>query len=438
MPETRSSEPISTRLQRIAWRAKRHPDEALTSLAHFIDEDWLDEAYRRTRKDGVSGIDGRTADDFEQDRGGNVRSLLDRAKSGCYRAPPVRRAYIPKGVGCETRPLGIPTFEDKVLQRAVAMVLEAIYEPVFHSGSYGFRPRRSAHQALEATWQGLMNTGGGWVLEVDIRQFFDTVDHQQIREVLRQRVRDGVLLRLISKWLKAGALEEGQWQRIPRGTPQGGVISPILANIFLHEVLDQWFEHTVKPRLRGRAQLVRFADDAVLLFDREEDARRVMAVLPKRFDKYGLHLHPEKTRLVSFRRPPHGVKRPKPKPETFDLLGFTHYWGRSRRGMWVVKRKTAKDRFSRVLKAINQWCWQNRHRTVPEQWGALCRKLRGLYAFYGISGNIPSLRSLRYEVLCLWWKWLGRRSQKGRMPWSRFQAILRAFPLPLPRVMGAT
>jgi len=247
---------------------------------------------------------------------GNLRSLLDRAKSGTYRAPPVRRAQIPKGDGNETRTLGIPTFEDKILQRAVAMVLEAVYERQFHEGSFGFRPGRSAHQALQATWKSLMDMSGGWVVEVDIRKFFDEVDHGQLRQILRKRVSDGDILRLIDKWLKAGVLAEGTSQRLRRGTPQGGVISPMLANIFLHEVLDQWFEAEVKPRLDNEAHLVRFADDAVLLFRDEADARRVLSVLGKRFGRYGLRLHPAKTRLMSFQRPSKGTKKPRLKPGT--------------------------------------------------------------------------------------------------------------------------
>src|SRR3954466_15333714 len=344
MTGTPSPETISTRRRRIAELARRSPQAAFTTLAHHIDIDWLFEAYRRTRKDGAVGVDGQTAADYAVDLEGNLRSLLDRAKSGSYRAPPVRRGHIPKGTGSETRPIGIQTFEDKVLQRAVVMVLEAIYEQDFLDCSYGFRPGRSAHQALDAVWQQTMGNGGGWVVEVDIRKFFDTLDHAHLRDLLRQRIRDGVLLRLIGKWLNAGVLEDGHVTSPSAGTPQGGVISPLLANIYLHYVLDVWFEQAVKPRLQGRAFLIRYADDFVSGFAREEDARRVLDVLPKRFGKYGLTLHPEKTRLVAFRPPSRcsgtgpGVA---PPPGTFDLLGFTHYWGRSRAGKSVAKRRTA-------------------------------------------------------------------------------------------------
>ncbi|WP_394827946.1 reverse transcriptase domain-containing protein [Pendulispora albinea] len=245
-----------------------------------------------------------TAGEYEANLEENLRALLERAKSGTYRAPPVRRVHIPKGSGSETRPIGIPSFEDKVLQRAVAMVLEAVYEQDFLGCSYGFRPGRSAHQALEATWRQAMKMGSTWVLEIDVCKFFDNLDHEHLRAILRQRVLDGVLLRLIGKWLNAGVLEDGSIMYPESGSPQGGVVSPILANIYLHEALDVWFEKIVKPRLSGEAHLVRYADDAVLLFANEMDARKVMDALPKRFGKYALTLHPEKTRLIEFRRPP--------------------------------------------------------------------------------------------------------------------------------------
>jgi group II intron reverse transcriptase/maturase len=278
MAETLGSVPISTRLERIATLARQLRDQPLTTLAHHIDLEWLGEAHRRTRKDGATGVDGQTADEYATNLEDNLRSLLARAKSGTYRAPPVRRAYIPKDSG-EMRPLGIPTFEDKVLQRAIAMVLEAVYEQEFLDGSYGFRPGGSAQQALDVLHREASKMAGGWVIEIDIRKYFDSIDHERLREVLRGRIRDGVILRLIGKWLNAGVLEDGRVTHPESGSPQGGVVSPVLANIFLHEVLDGWFEREVRPRLRGRAHLVRYADDAAMLFEYEEDARRVMSVL---------------------------------------------------------------------------------------------------------------------------------------------------------------
>jgi RNA-directed DNA polymerase len=436
MPGTPSPDPISTRRQRIAALARQSPQAAFTTLAHHIDIDWLKEAYRRTRKDGAVGVDGQTAEAYAVDLEANLRSLLDRAKSGHYQAPPVRRVHIPKGTGSETRPIGIPTFEDKILQRAVAMVLEALYEQDFLDCSYGFRPGRSAHQALNALWQRLMEVRGGWVLEIDIRKFFDTMDHRHLHAILRRRVRDGVLLRLIGKWLNAGVLEDGCVTHPESGSPQGGVISPILSNAYLHEVLDTWFEQTVKPRLKGRAHLIRYADDAVLVFEVESDARRVLEVLPKRFGKYGLTLHPEKTRLVPFQGPPPGAPpgSREERPDTFDFLGFSHYWGRTLKGNWTVKRKTAKTRFRRSLKSIAEWCRVHRHLSLPKQWAALTAKLRGHYAYYGIAGNSRSLGGVRYYVRRVWHKWLSRRSGRARIPWERFGELERRYPLPPARL----
>ncbi len=433
MAESSSSEPISPRLQRVARLAREMPQGVLTTLAHHIDLALLLEAYRRTRKDGAAGVDGQTAREYAEDLEGNLRRLRDRAKSGTYRAPPVRRVHIPKGDGRRTRPIGVPSFEDKVLQRAVAMVLEAVYEQDFRDCSYGFRPGRSAHQALEVLWRRLMAVGGGWVLELDIEDFFGSLDRRQLREILRHRVRDGVLLRLIGKWLHAGVLEDGSLTYPDAGTPQGGVISPLLANVYLHEVLDAWFEDVVRPRLRGAAHLVRFADDAVIVFACEDDARRVAGVLPKRMARYGLRLHPEKTRLRRFRRPRSG--RREDRPGAFDFLGFTHYWGRSRRGRPVVRRKTARDRFTRSLRAVRGWCRTHRHRPLAEQQQALARKLHGHDAYYGLSGNAPALARFHYEVTRVWRHWLGRRSRAARMTWERFARLYARYPLPRVRVV---
>ncbi len=281
--------------------AKQSPQMAFTSLAYLMDLDWLKEAYRRTRKDGAVGVDGVTADEYEQELEGNLQNLLDRAKSGTYRAPPVRRVHIPKGGSTtETRPIGIPTLEDKILQRAVVMLLEPIYEQDFVDCSYGFRPGRSAHQALESFRTQLMDCRGGYVLEVDIRKFFDNLDHGHLRTFLQLRVRDGVLMHLIGKWLSAGVMEDGSVSYPDSGSPQGGVVSPLLSNVFLHYVLDLWFEHDVKPRMRDRAFLIRFADDFVIGFRDARDARRVMEVVPKRFGKYGLTIHPKKVTARPF------------------------------------------------------------------------------------------------------------------------------------------
>lgn len=438
MTETLGSAAICTKLERIAKLAREAPEMVLTTLAHHMDIEWMREAYRRTRKDGAQGVDGQTAEQYAANLEENLRSLLERAKAGTYRAPPVKRVHIPKGTGAETRPIGIPTFEDKILQRAVAMVLEAVYEQDFLDCSFGFRPRRSAHQALGTLQHRAVCMAGGWILEIDIRKFFDTLDHGHLREILRHRVLDGVLLRLIGKWLHAGVLEDGSVTYPDAGSPQGGVISPILANIFLHEVLDTWFDREVRPRLRGEAHLIRYADDAVLLFANKEDARRVLAVLPKRFGKYGLALHPDKTRLVEFRRPDCRLSTPgvdaSRRPGTFDFLGFTFYWGMSRTGKWVVKCKTAKDRFRRALQRVVARCREHRHDAIRAQWKALVQRLRGHYEYYGIVGNSQSLQSFLYEVTRAWRKWLDRRSQRAHMPWERMRKLLERYPLPSARI----
>lgn len=429
---------VSTKQQRIAELAKQSPYMGFTSLAYFIDIPWLQEAFRRTRKDAAVGVDGQTAEDYAANLPGNLQSLLDRAKSGTYWAPPVRRVHILKGAGRETRPIGIPTFEDKILQRAVVMVLEPIYEQDFRNCSYGFRPGRSAHQALEDLWRQVMKTDGGWLVEVDIQKFFDSLEHAHLRELLRRRVRDGVLLRLIGKWLNAGVLEDGAITTPEQGTPQGGVISPLLANIFLHEVLDVWFEEEVKPRLHGQAFLIRYADDFVIGFTCEGDARAVMDVLPKRFGKYGLSIHPDKTRLVPFQRPTSQPKRPPRglgKPGTFEFLGFLHHWGRSWKGSWVVKRRTASGRLSRALRKIVAWCRGHRHQPVEEQQRKLNQKLQGHYAYYGITGNYGALQRYGYGVTAVWRKWLGRRGQSGGMSWGTFGSLRHVYPLRLPRVV---
>ena len=425
---------VSPQQERLAALAKQSPQMAFTSLAHLMDLNWLKEAYRRTRKDGAVGIDGVTAEEYEQDLEGNLQSLLDRAKSGTYQAPPVRRVHIPKGgSGTETRPLGIPTLEDKVLQRAVVMLLEPIYEQDFLDCSYGFRPGRSAHQALDRFRGQLMDCQGGFVLEVDIRKFFDHLDHGHLRQFLQRRVRDGVLLRLIGKWLNAGVLEDGNVSYPEAGTPQGGVVSPLLSNIFLHYVLDLWFEQDVKPRMRHQAFLIRYADDFVIGFRNEHDARRVMDVVPKRFGRFGLTVHPTKTKLVPFRRPPYRAtsrhELGDARSGTFDLLGFTLYWGQSQRGHWVVKMKTASDRFSRALRSIDHWCRIHRHIPIWEQQQKLNEKLRGHYGYYGVTGNSGALSRFLWEVQRCWRKWLHRRNRDRSMNWIRFRRMLQRYPL---------
>ena len=428
-----SSTNTSTKRQWIAEQAREHPERVFTTLHRFIDLEWMQEAYRLTRKDGAAGIDGVTAADYEKDLEANLLDLLGRIKSGSYFAPPVRRHHIPKADGT-TRPLGIPTFEDKVAQRAIVMLLEPVYEADFLPCSYGFRPGRSAHDALHAVREGVM-AGKRWVIDADISKYFDTIPHKHLREFLDLRIKDGVVRKMVNKWLRAGALEKGVLQRTGKGTPQGGVISPLIANAFLHYVLDQWFDEMVRPRLRGRSLLVRYADDAVMLFENDRDGQRVLAVLGKRLERYGLRLHPDKTRYLDFRpnRP-----RGRGKGAAFDFLGFTHYWVRTRKGSSVVRQTTAKSRFARALRAVNDWCRRHRHDAVPKQWAHLASVLRGHGNYYGLRGNSARLSSFRYQVTHIWRKWLSRRSHKARLNWDRMRELLRRYPLPRLRIRPAT
>lgn len=434
MSETLCSGNVSTRLHQIAELARKHPERVFTSISHVIDLVWMYEAYNRTRKDAAAGVDGKDAQEFASNLEPNLKALVQSLRDGSYQAPPVRRVYIPKGNG-GTRPIGIPTFADKVMQRAVTMLLEAIYEVEFHPHSYGFRRKRSAHDALRELQKRPTYWQYCWVIEADIESFFDTIDHGHLRSFLDQRVRDGVIRKAIDKWLAAGVFEEGQIHSVQNGTPQGGVISPLLANIYLHKVLDQWFEKDVYPRTKKRAQLIRYADDFVLLFGWEDDSKRVNEVLPKRFARFGLKLHSEKTRQIWFSSPftKRGRKIQR-KPGTFDFLGFTHHWAKSRNGNYVVKQKTSKTRFSRSLKRIKSQCHAMMHDSLAQQQRILSRMLVGHYNYFGITGNSDALRNLRHEVDRIWGRALARRN-KRRFAWRRFLPILSRFPLPPPRVV---
>jgi RNA-directed DNA polymerase len=430
MSETLRSGNVTTKLQRIAELAREDRERVFTSVAHAIDLEWVKEACRRTRKDGAAGVDGCTWAAYATNLEANLDALATKIRSGTYRPPPVRRAHIPKASGGK-RPIGIPTIEDKIAQRAVAMLLEAIYEQDFMPCSYGFRPGRSAHQALEELQRRPTYWLRCWVIDADIQSFFDTIDHTKLRSFLDQRVRDGVIRTLVDRWLNAGVLEQGRIARLDEGTPQGGVISPLLANIFLHEVLDRWVAQDVRPRLKGAVRCLRYADDFVLLLESGDDARRVMAVLHKRFERFGLTLHPEKTRMLSFDSPGLGKKRAQ-RERSFDFLGLTHFWARSRKGRWVVKRRTAKSRFARGLKALKERCRRMRHHRLREQHEVLCRVLRGHFNYYGITGNGDALRRYGHEAERIWGRSLARRNNR-RFAWRRFKKLLDRFPLPLPR-----
>ena len=429
--EGRVLESVSTKLHRITEQAKRDSGFVFTNLMHLIDEPFLWEAHRLIRKDGASGVDGVTGRGYAEELEGNLRKLHERMRGGGYKAPPVKRSWVPKDGG-ERRPIGITAFEDKIVQKAVTMILEAIYEVDFHDVSYGFRPRRSAHGALKALRSNCYRVEVTELIDADIQGYFDTIKHEHLREFLQRRINDGALLRFINKWLRAGVMDGERLCYPKEGTPQGAVISPILANIYLHEVLDRWFQEQVKPVMYGNCFLIRYGDDFVLGFERPEDAQRVMKVLAKRFAKYGLGIHPKKTRRICFRPPENRGNG----GESFDFLGFTHYWSRSRKGNWVIKRRTSKKRQRRALTRIWRWCRQQMHEPVREQWQRLVSKLRGHYNYYGIIGNYKQLEVYYEKVLEAWRFWLNRRSSKGQRSAERFQStILRDCPLPSPRIM---
>lgn len=417
--------------QKIANLAKQAHDMSFTSINQYLDTELLDIAFLKTRKDGAVGVDGQTWADYAINLGSNLKSLVTRAKNGSYFAPPVKRIYIPKGPNTkEVRPLGIPTLEDKLLQRGISMLLEPIYEQDFYNCSYGFRPGRSQHMALEALRDQVMRLNGAWIIDVDVRKFFDTLDHSCLRELLQIRVRDGMVRKLIDKWLNAGIFEKEKISYNEMGSPQGSSISPLLSNIYLHYVLDEWVHKQVIPWARGHISMVRFADDFLIVCESKHEAEKILETLSKRFAKFGLTIHPEKTRLIDFTN----SHREEDYPTTFDFLGFTFYWGKSRRGKMVTKYKTAKKRLGRAIQNITSWCKENRHKPVKEQHEKLKSKLQGHYNYYGVTGNLRSLHKVFHETKAAWKKWLSRRSQRYRMNWRKFSRILERYPLPIPKI----
>jgi group II intron reverse transcriptase/maturase len=423
---------MSPELLKVVERAQREPEGRFHSLAHLIDVPALTRAYQRMRKDAAVGVDGVTKEQYGQELESHLQDLHVRMKSMRYRHQPIRRVHIPKGQG-QTRPIGISAFEDKLVQDAVREVLEALYEQDFLDCSYGFRPGRRAHDAVRTLDRVVHRGEVSWILEADVVSFFDSLDRTELKKMLEIRVADGSLLRLIGKCLHVGVLEGAELSEPETGTVQGSVLSPLLGNIYLHYVLDLWFEREVKPRLRGRATLIRYVDDFIIGFEREDDARSVMAVLGKRLGRFGLTLHPDKTRLLPFRRPPAGQKGGK-GPATFDFLGFTLYWARSRKGRWGMWCKTRRASLRRANQSIYDWCRRHRHLPVKAQHAALCRRLRGHFNYFGVNGNFRSLLFLVEEAKRAWYKWLCRRSQRKRLNWERFSDLLRQLPLPRPRI----
>jgi group II intron reverse transcriptase/maturase len=408
MPNASTVEDMSPGLLKVVERAQREPEGRFHALAHLIDGLTLKRAYRRQRSDAAVGVDGVTKEQYGQNLEATLQELHARLKAKQYRHQPIRRVHIPKGQG-KTRPIGISAFEDKVVQDVVREVLEAIYEQDFLECSYGFRPGRSAHDAVGTLKRHVERGEVRWIFEADIVSFFDSLDRTELKKMLEVRVADGSLLRLIGKCLHVGVLDGEVVMEPELGTVQGSVLSPLLGNIYLHYVLDRWFATEVKPRLRGKATLIRYCDDFIIGFEREEDARRVLAVLEKRLGRFGLTLHSDKTRLLPFWRPPTTQQRGQ-GPATFDSLGFTFYWRRTRTGHWRMGCKTRRASLRRAKQALYDWCRRHRHQPVEAQHAALSQRLRGHFNYFGVSGNFGSLQRLVEATKRAWYKWLCRRS----------------------------
>lgn len=424
---------MSPGLAKVVERATRDPQARFNSLAHRIDVDLLRGEFEALRRGAAVGVDGVTKEQYAQDREARLADLHARMKAGRYRHQPIRRVHIPKDDG-RTRPIGISTTEDKIVQGSVRTVLEAVYEPVFLADSYGFRRGRSAHDALRALHSTLSGGRMSYLLEADISSFFDSLSRTRLLEMLRERIADESLLRLVGKCLHVGVLDGEDYSSPEDGTAQGSSLSPMLGNIYLHHTLDLWFERDVRPRLRGDARLIRYADDFVIAFEVEADARRVFEVLRKRMAKYGLTLHPDKTRLIPMQRPPR-TQRDGKGPGTFDFLGFTVHWRRDRAGRWRVGMRTRRARMHRALQRAQEFCRRHRHDPLKVQHEGLARRLRGHLNYFGIQGNSRCLSRVACAVETIWWKWLNRRSQRSRMTWDRFRALLRTLHFPRPRIV---
>lgn len=427
-----SSQTISTKLEQITKRSENNPTMVFTTLAHHMDVDFLGVAFSRLRKKAASGIDKVTWLEYGENLEENLKDLHVRLKEKKYRATPSRRVWIDKDDG-KRRGLGIPVIEDKIVQKAVAMLLEAIYEPIFKDFSYGFRRERSATQAVKLLRERCYKLKINWIVDADISGYFDSINHRKLMEILRKRVNDGTILRLIGKWLNAGIEEDGIVTLSTEGTPQGGVISPILSNIYLHYVLDEWFEKEVCCRMKGKCHIIRFADDFVIGFEYRSDAERVFEVLPKRFAKFGLDIHPAKSRLVQFSKP--NGKSGK-GTGTFDFLGFTFHWARSRQGYWVIKLKTKRKSLNKFMSSLWDWCKFNRHLHIAKQHEKLSSKVRGHYNYFGFRGNYKSMKTICQHANRAWKRWLNDRCHKENMNWEKFNSkILKLFPLPKPKIV---
>jgi RNA-directed DNA polymerase len=427
---------VSTKLASLTRRARENPRYRFWTLAHWLTEDFLSGCFRELKRDKASGVDGVSVEEYGANLGENLKDLVKRLKQRKYRPQPVRRVYIPKGDGGR-RPLGIPTVEDKVVQMGIKKILEAIFEADFVNGvSFGFRPGKGCHDALDVLDNAVMTKPVNYVVDVDIEKFFDTIDHKWMMECLKQRVADRSLLRLIARFLKAGVMEEGKHFETDRGTPQGGVLSPLLANIYLHYVLDLWFEKKVKKAMKGYACLIRYADDFVVCFQAEREANAFGEMLRERLKKFGLRISESKSRIIPFGRYVwQRARREGKKVATFDFLGFTHYCDKTRRGFFKLGRKTSSKKFRQKAKELNLWLKKVRSAAeLKEWWPVLKMKLTGHYRYYGVSGNYPALKRFSTLASKLAYKWINRRSQKKSYSFAKYLRFLAFDPLPKPRI----
>jgi RNA-directed DNA polymerase len=424
----------TTGVGRIADRARQEPQTRFTSLMHHFTVDNLRACFESLDWHKAVGVDGVTKSMYSHNLEANLQGLYQRLHQMSYRPQPVRRVEIPKDDG-STRPLGISCFEDKIVQEMARRILEAIYEPVFIDTSYGFRPGRSCHDALRQLNHEVMSEPVNWIADMDLAKFFDTMPHVEILAVLSERIADPKFLRLIARMLKAGVQTPGGMVYDELGSPQGSIVSPVIANAFLDYVLDQWFVTVVREHCRGYCALIRYADDAVALFEREDDAHRFMRVVPKRLGKFGLRLNLDKTHLLAFgKRQAWRLLKAGQRPATVDYLGFTHYWGRSRTGKVRLKRKTSKKRLRRALVAINHWlCRERNAHKLPDLWRAIGLKMRGHFNYFGVSDNSRALEQFGFEVRRLLFKWLNRRSQRRSFTWVSFSRYAARYPLPRPK-----
>lgn len=430
---------MANKLAVIARIAKQDKSARFISLMHLLNKENLAICFRMLRKNAASGVDEETVKAYEENLDVNLESLINRLKDKRYKPKPVRRVYIPKPGKEELRPLGIPSVEDKIVQMALKWILQAIYERDFLGCSYGFRPNRGCHGAIQQLDEAVMKHPVNYIVEVDIRKFFDTVDHTKLLELLRRRIADPNILWLVRKFLKAGIMEAGAWQASEEGTPQGGIVSPILANIYLHYVLDVWFEKCFQTQTKGYAKLIRYCDDFVMACESKHDADRFLSELEERLAEFNLEISKEKTRSIKFGRQVwKRAQREGNRVATFDFLGFTHYCGKSRMGWFVMGHKTSKRSLNAKLKSNNNWLRSIRC-TVPlkELWPIIKAKLIGHYNYFGINGNLRCLAKYFHRMKSIVFKWINRRSQKKSMSWRQFLKYLDWNPLPTPRIVHA-